>query len=83
MHGERDTGKAIHVLNLSDFFFKLQIWFIYKGFPLKYIRASFAPLPVSPAWNVAKNFSAEQVRLYTQAALWTEIYLNILMYPVI
>ena len=57
MHGERDTGKAIHVLNLSDYFLKLQIWFIYKGVPLKYIPASFAPLPVGPAWNVAKNFS--------------------------
>ena len=57
MHGERDTGKALHVLNLSDVFFKLQIWFIYKGFQLKYIRASFVPLSLSPAWNVAENVS--------------------------
>ena len=41
MHGERDTGTAIQVLILSDVF-KLQIWFIYKGFPLKYTR--YAPV---------------------------------------
>ena len=57
MLGERDSGKALHVVNLSNVFFKLEIWFIYKGFPLKYIRASFAPLPVSPAGKVAKSVS--------------------------
>ena len=59
MHCKKDTGKV--QLNLSDVFFKLQIWFIYKGFPLKYPPFCTLTIQLRPARHVVISTATKSV----------------------